>query len=376
MPALPGRAATTRIAWISDSRASVRLLRAPLLAELTVLGHKVLVMAPDLTEADRLALLAEGIESDVVQPPQARIGYFSDLSARRNLMRQLQAWSARIVVADGADVLSFAVAAARQAGISHICPVAPALEGAENLRAALSGLRGQNPAFASTQEGVRWITAEIAKSGGISPTLLPLARLPEVHAASPLPGLDAGFIFCGVTGVEPGPFAAAVHRLTHQTGFHGEARVGRARFQVLVVGSDTQSAGGPLEKIDASDEWSGSALRDAHVVVVDGHTARHQWALAQALMLGRPVLAIDAALTRDLIDSGASGWLVPRDAGALAAALTATLKRPDLLPGMAQAARRKAERRFDRGVVREALLDGLGLGVVAPAALHAGKSSA
>ncbi len=373
MPALPGRAATTRIAWIAGSRDSIRLLRAPLLAELTALGHKVLVMAPDLTDADRLALLAGGLESALVQPPLARFGYFSDLSARRNLVRQLMAWTARIVVAEDADVLRLAVTAALQAGISHICPVAPPLDDASNLRAALSGLRGQNPAFASTQEGARWITAMISKSGGVPPALLPLALLPDASMATPLPGLDAGFIFCGVAGSEPGLFAQAAHRLTHQAGAHGEARVGRARFRMLADGQNTHPAGGPLETVGTGTERPDTALRDAHVVVVDGHTAVHQWALAQALMLGRPVLAIDTPLTRDLIDSGASGWLVPRDADALAAALTATLKRPDLLPGMAQAARRKAERRFDRSVVRDALLDGLGLGAVAPAALHAGN---
>jgi glycosyltransferase involved in cell wall biosynthesis len=143
--------------------------------------------------------------------------------------------------------------------------------------------------------------------------------------------------------------------------------VGRARFQVLGAGHVVH-ANGPLDSIAADGDWPDAALGGAHVVVIDGASPRHQWALARALVLGRPVLAIDTPLTRDLIDSGASGWLVASDAAAFAAALTATLKRPDLLPGMAQAARRKAERRFDRRLVRDALLDGLGLRDVAPSA--------
>jgi Glycosyl transferases group 1 len=363
MPTLPGRAATTRIVWIADDRDTLRLLRAPLLGGLIADGHKILMLAPGLNAVDRLALLTLGIESDELLVPAARAWRFSRLAARRQLMRILMAWNARIVVADGPAVLGLATDAARQAGIAHVCPVAPALTDAAGAQRVMRELRGQLPAFVSGAESGRQLAAWLPLAHGWQPALLPLTRLAAEPAVA-LPGLETGLVFCAIGGREIGPFAAAVALL--------DPRAGRARFQ-LVRGVDGAAGAAPAGRLDVIDESSenqavaAAALRAAHVVVIDGTSARHQWALAEALRLGRPVLAIDTVVTRDLVDGGVCGWLVAPKAAALADAMTATLKRPDLLPAMAQAARQKAERRFGAAVVQAGLLQGLQL--QGPAAL-------
>ena len=84
--------------------------------------------------------------------------------------------------------------------------------------------------------------------------------------------------------------------------------------------------------------------------------------LATALAVVRPVLVTDAACHRDFVDGGSNGWLVPGcDAVALTAGMTAVLKRPDLLAGMARASRMKAERRLDRRAAWPALFGAIGL---------------
>ena len=98
------------------------------------------------------------------------------------------------------------------------------------------------------------------------------------------------------------------------------------------------------------------------MVVVDHVDAYQILLLATALAMGRPVLATDEACYRDYVDVGANGWLIPgEDTTALVQAMTSILKRPDLLPGMARAARHKAERRLDQKIALKVLLEALGL---------------
>jgi hypothetical protein len=358
--AMEGRAATTRIAWIAEDRDTVRLLRAPLLAGLVAQRHKVLVLAPNLTSADRLALLAHGVESESFVLPKRRRLPFAFMSGQRHLANTLRAWNARAVVTDGGAVMGFGLRAALMAGITQLYPLCPS--GADNSQSLLPetqhALKTATCAFVSSAEEARLIERRFGQRGLPLLKALPLTSIDLVATRSvPLPTLDGGFVFRAVGGAEPGLFGAAAALL--------DGRSGKARFELL-DGAELNPSTGLMagsSTFDFFDEDSRTAaLSSAHVVVVDGASARHHCALATALSLGRPVLAIENVLTRDLIDSGVNGWLVPRDAAALAEAMTAILKRPDLLPGMAHAARRKAERRFARSAVNIALLDALGLG--------------
>lgn len=357
---MPGRAATTRIAWVAEDRATVRHLRAPILASLIGLQHKVLVLAPDLTEADRLALMAQGIGCEAFEYPKSGPWPLAGISARRQLSRTLLAWNARIVVADGATVLELAARATRQAGIGQFYAIAPPLQGRNEARAMQRKVLGMMPAFVSSTEEARQIAAWLPDTAAWSPQVLPLAALQADHSSAvALPGLESGLAFAAVTTcAQSGLFGAAVQQL--------DTRAARARFKQLSSGNarDIALTANRVEttQVDPSNlDQHTAVLAAAHIVVVDGQSALHHWALATALSLGRPVLAIETSTSRDLIDSGVNGWLVPANPDALAAGMSATLKRPDLLPGMAHAARQKAERRFGHVVVRTAVTRALGL---------------
>ena len=180
--------------------------------------------------------------------------------------------------------------------------------------------------------------------------------------------IAGGIAFLSVAS--PAPDAAADLFAEAVTALDGRANA--ARFRSAEWGSITSTnckgAGGspqrlellslPRDDIAALD----AAIRAAHVVVVTGNSARQHLLLVRALAIGRPVLAIDTAFYRDIIDAGANGWLTSQsNSAALAGAMVAILKRPDLLPAMARSARLKAERRLDLVDARNLLFRVLGL---------------
>ncbi len=357
---MPGRAATTRIAWIAEDRATARLLRAPLLSNLIDRQHKVLLLVPGLTALDRLALLASGIESEALECPAPRLWPLGRITARRRLARTLLAWNARVVVADGASVLELAAQASRYAGIAQFFYVAPLLQSQHEAQAVQRSAYGMLPAFVSSDEHARQLAAWLPSSGPWQPQVLPLATLNSDRlGAVALPGLEGGLAFAALAAdADAGLFSTAVGLL--------DTRAARAQFRLLRADEPQKmpvSANKVVRvQIDlANRDQVTSALAATHVVVIDGQSAYHRSALATALILGRPVLATDTPFARDLIDSGVNGWLVPAQADALATAMTATLKRPDLLPGMARAARQKAERHFNDTEGCAAVLNALNL---------------
>lgn len=78
---------------------------------------------------------------------------------------------------------------------------------------------------------------------------------------------------------------------------------------------------------------------------------------AQAMLLGVPVVASDAAGFRAQITPGATGTLVPRgDAAALAAAIRAVMEAPMVARDMAAAAQHQASQQGDRRRIAERIL--------------------
>ena len=66
----------------------------------------------------------------------------------------------------------------------------------------------------------------------------------------------------------------------------------------------------------------------------------------EALAAGLPVVAVDATGTRDIIDDGKQGFLVPNEAEALAKSITELFDNPSLMKKFQRHALRKA-RTFD-----------------------------
>lgn len=101
----------------------------------------------------------------------------------------------------------------------------------------------------------------------------------------------------------------------------------------------------PADELAAADVVALSSLWEGSPLVV-----------AEALLLGRPVVATAVGAVADTVADGVSGRLVPpRDPGALADALLDLLGDPEAAAAMAAAGRRVAEARF----APERLLDGV-----------------
>lgn len=87
--------------------------------------------------------------------------------------------------------------------------------------------------------------------------------------------------------------------------------------------------------------------------------------ILEALASGRPVITTDMAGCREPIRHGENGLLVPpRDAPALAAAMTVFLERPEQVAVMGRAARAVAVEQYDVDMVNATLLDAMQLGGV------------
>ena len=362
-----GHAAVVRLAWIFGDRDTPMLLRQPVFVEAVRHRHKVLILAPDLSAADQALLATQGIDSAPIGLPGNRFNPFAAVTARRRLAQVLHDWRASAAIVEDGEALELAVRAAVQAGIPAVYPLLPALEaGAGPSESKLSwrhALSLANAVFVPTPNDARLLAEPLAKLG------VPYHQLPVITLdldrirAHPLPPIDDGFLFLGCDGGTGGgqmtPFAEAVTAL--------DSRASRARFRLAEIHPAliTAKASPRLERITVTSpiaETLAELVRAAHIVVVDGLGAQQTLLLGLALAVGRPVLVTHDACYRDFVDVGANGWLAPRgDAAALAQCMATILKRPDLLPGMARAARQKAERRLDQRVVVPLLFKALGL---------------
>jgi len=95
--------------------------------------------------------------------------------------------------------------------------------------------------------------------------------------------------------------------------------------------------------------WTGwvadtySVLGQAHVYVNTWPREGFGMAMAEAMALGLPVVAVDAGASAELVDPGVTGLLVaPGDSAALASALAHVLSDRDLLARMGRAASERA----------------------------------
>ena len=374
----PSHATVARLAWVFGDRDVAMYLRLDILREAVRHRHRVLALAPNLTTADQITLSASGIESVALRPVAARYNPLGTLSARRRLAHSLHDWRATAVIIEDGDGLDLATRAARQAGIGAIYPVLPALEvGTAPHSAATRSKTSWRPAlqrassvFVPTPNDARLVMQALALTN-VSHHLLPSVCLHlGTVGAEPLPAIDGGFIFLGLEtafhGDPASPFALAVGAF--------DVRGTKARFRTIEIDlraathQDGAAARPRPELLPVHPEVGAmmtclrTHVRSAHVVVIDGVGPLSTLLLALALALGRPVLAIDHPAYRDFVDVGVNGWLVPPDdQAALAQAMTAILKRPDLLPGMARAARQKAERRLDQHAVIASLFEVLKL---------------
>jgi glycosyltransferase involved in cell wall biosynthesis len=161
-----------------------------------------------------------------------------------------------------------------------------------------------------------------------------------------------------------------VGRLVREKGYREFIQAARS---VRVSHPDTVFVAVGPEEPDKSDRLDADDLADARAagVVLHGpgvdmprlHAAFDLFVLAsyregmprsaiEASAMARPVVATDIRGSREVVEHGVTGTLVPvRNADALAGAVRTLLGDPDARAAMGAAGRRRAEERFDENAV-------------------------
>lgn len=367
-----------RIVIAAASASSLRAQDKPLVETLVADGHAVLCLAEVVDAADAEMLGRLGAETGSIDLEADRFALMPERQVVSRLARQLTDWGADTVVARGGEVMAYAVLAGQKAGCMRRVAITD-----ERLPRAEEGRR-KSPA--SAERAARAFAAAtdilcfnyddaaalelsgLLPEGGIQPVVLPGYGVDlDRYAPRDLPAIGRGLSFLMVGDLRRSAgvldyceAAARVKARAPQTEFRlagpvsldgddalGLAELAKYRDSVGFIGdmADVRDC------IAACHVFVAPSLRDASPV--------HAF---PALAMGRPVIASDADGVRELVDERVNGCLcAPGDPASLAKAMESYLKRPDLIPAMARASRKKAERRFDRRLVMAAYFDLLGL---------------
>jgi glycosyltransferase involved in cell wall biosynthesis len=376
VPAAPLPAADAqRIAFISSGGSSLRQLHELLLKDIASQGHRVLVIAPELSDGASRRLTEIGAEHATIAPEAAGLKLFADWKSIGGLKQSLSDWAPDVVVTSGAQTMVHGALAAKGAGVQRVILI---VDGLPEHRFSGPLAADEMPAWRYGQ-ALRAAHAVVfhnrddhalLKKLGLVPPALPVAVVPgggvdlEGHSVLSLPPLDHGLVFLMIGGLDRRrgvmDYCAAAEKLRQ--------RSPTSRF-LLAVQRDEGAL--PIDIADIADigrcvdvEFLGFAeraadfLAEAHVFVYPGYAEGMPEPLLKALASGRPVVTADAAGCRDVVDTRINGCLfAPRDADALADAMESFLRRPDLIPAMARASRAKAERMQTSAAVRSALMD-------------------
>lgn len=109
-------------------------------------------------------------------------------------------------------------------------------------------------------------------------------------------------------------------------------------------------------------------LAAADIVALPSYREGLPVSLQEALAMGKPLVACDVPGSREAVEDGVNGFLVPvRDSRKLAEAISKLIDNPTLRRTMGDAGRRKAEREFDaRKIVQAHLALYARAGIIAP----------
>lgn len=360
-------AASRRVVIVASDAGRVAALRGPLIRQVTARGHKVLCVTARSDAAAVKALVHMGAEHASFVLPSGPLKLLSDRPARRALAATLSGWHASVVLGIGGKAVAMAALAARRIPGVRIVLItsSPDVLSADRERAGI---------------GRRWIAgrvlgaadvivahnaddaARLTEIGGdtlrAKVQLLPGAGVDVSHFQPlALPPVAGGLVFGMMAQALPGKGARE---------FCEAARIVRktapsTRFVLALEGAGTEA--GPSGFEDAVEIAQAPAdvrplIGRCHVIVLPSHREGFAHEVAVALACGRPAITTTVAGCRETADERVSGVLVPPgDVAALASAMTSFIRRPEQLAWMAQAARLKAERRFDAAVINSRLMD-------------------
>ena len=363
--------ASRRIAIVGPTGTSLRVLRGPIISVLLARRHQVTCFAKSFAASDAAVLEAGGAATQVLPQPGSGLALLSDWREVSALTSEFEAFRPSIVLAYGAETLLPAVKAAHWAKVERIVGLIHQLPGdardQKQMRAIGRALELADTAVFHNHDQPKWLKEKGLLAGDLSYIVVPGSGVDlEHHGAQPLPDLAQGLVFLMIARLDRSKgvldYCEAAKAI--------KARGSTARF--LLAGPE--GSGGmaipaaSLEQYRESVEYLGPAddvrevLKRCHVYVYPSHSEGMPRSVLEALAAGRPVITTNGPGCRETVDERVNGVQVPPgDVAGLVAAIESFLKRPDLIPAMARAARAKAERKFGERAVNAALLQVMGL---------------
>lgn len=355
-----------RVAFICESAEEIRQLCGPLLEALSARRHMPVLLAGDVNGREERQ---GGPAARTVRVPLGgdTISPLADFRSVLALTEALRALSPGIAVCTGFKGLVYGSIAAARAQVPRIVALVTTVPGEQAWETNAFASRMTRPlwrkalgeahhvlALGHARKAALLALGVLSASTHLDVTSAPGIDL-EACPALPLPPLGGGIAVLAVApsgGVAAVTFRAAAHIV--------KARARGVRF--ILAGPDYRGADpdGLVEQIDSAKSVR-EAIAGAHLLVFAGDAGP---ALMQhALAAGRPIIVMDSLAARDAVEPRVNGWIAPGDdAPGLAETIGMALKRPDLLPSMALASRKRAEQQYDCLRVAPAMLAALGLG--------------
>lgn len=369
-----------RLALVAADAAGLERQTCTLIPMLQAAGHHVLAFVPEMEAgaSARRTFDAPGLRIIPFPFLPGGVRPFGDRRSLASLESGFREHAVDVVVGYGLKPIWLASLAAQSVGVPRIVSVLSSLapldaDGQRTpglvlhalLRRALGGSHAV--VFYNRDHAARFAAAKLLPPQ-IQPHVVPgmgvdLTAFPAV----PLPDLGRGLVFTMVApfdrtkGVIEFCEAARRIRARRSAGARfvlaGSPGKGRARISEVIIMryADCVDVVCPAEDLRA-------LLAECHVYVQPSHGEAMPGLVLKALATGRPVLTTDTPGCRETVDEQVNGVLVaPRDPVALASGIERILKRPDLIPWMSRASRRKAEQRFDATAVGSTMMGILGL---------------
>lgn len=368
--------AVQRVALVASSGRDLADLTDPLVARLLNLRQRPICLATDLDPATARDLAARGAEVSQFVLPPGGLNFVADFRARRQASAALKAIRPHTVLAYDLDAAAGMAPLVRRAGCHRLVAALASIGAQES---------GGSIAFAPRAER-QWRQLMPVASGFVvaNTTEVRLLRGLEFYTGVPievapqrgidldtwrpvqLPPQTGGILFvtdaASLTLDDLRTLADAMARVVKEAPHASVSLAG-----TLAPTVDRAAA---LEAIRKSPQTAfEDHTGDLAATITGGHVYLHPHshpgvtgALLTALAIGRPVVATDVSGTRETVDQVVNGILAkPGDPRALADAMLGIVRRADILQTLADASRRKAERRFDATTVNAALLGALGV---------------
>lgn len=358
-----------RVVIAGPEARSLTRMRGALIRELVARRHRVLALAPEMTEREAAELRRLGCEAASWTWKRSNLAFLDQRARIASARALIGGWTPHSLLAYGAGVIEPMLTAGTGVKVGRVVGL---VNGLDRHGSSERDWRGLRKAFAKASAAIahnhddRDRLVESIVPHGMPVTVVPGAGVDlDAFAARPLPPIAGGIV---VACLAPLDRSRGVPEYC-EAALALKKKAPAARF--LLGGPPVPGGGFPekeLARYAAAIEYLGplddvrELLAAAHVVVYPSHGEGMPRVVLEAMATGRAVVTTDTPGCRETVDDRVSGCLVPaRDVAALAQTLEGLLKRPDLIVAMSRAARAKAERRFDERAVVHALLPVLGI---------------